>query len=231
MNYRKILRKKYRSLSIDIPDNIFRSNSPLSEQNKCVPSCNDLSICKVEKYSLMKTLSHGYFSKVSLVTNEYKNRYILKQIFKYNHPKNIREPVLLNCNMGINLFLNEIKLQNRAKDFSPKIYKSWICNHDGKSTGYILMEYIESQTLYHIIKKNKIKYIDILGHELISKIILNIKKINKLNICHFDCHPKNILITRHKNVYIIDYGLSKETNKKIDIDINSFLTYLEKICY
>ncbi len=76
-------------------------------------------------------------------------------------------------------------------------------------TAYMVMEYIEGQSLSDLIKSSgplsnekALKYA--------SEICYAVDNIHRHNVLHLDIKPGNILIDRDDNIKVIDFGISKQ---------------------
>ncbi|MDR2471944.1 MAG: protein kinase [Tannerella sp.] len=76
------------------------------------------------------------------------------------------------------------------------------------NTAYIVMEYIDGCSLKHMLENKGVmtenkafRYIHQAGNAL--------DFVHEKNICHLDIKPGNILIDRHNNARLIDFGVSK----------------------
>ena len=68
-------------------------------------------------------------------------------------------------------------------------------------------EYINGETIKYILEDKD-------GISIYMECLKLLKKLNNLNICHFDIHNGNILYSKDNNYpYIIDYGLSINIKK------------------
>jgi serine/threonine protein kinase len=103
-------------------------------------------------------------------------------------------------------FVSEIKLlhliyhKNIVRIFNYYLYPE-------KTTGYILMEYIEGQTINKYVKFNPDRI-----NELFTETIEAFKYLEENNILHRDIRPENIMVTSSGNVKVIDLGFGKKIN-------------------
>jgi len=112
------------------------------------------------------------------------------------------------------------KSQNPINELiSNKILETYKNKHFNTSYGliklentiWIISEYVHGDTLYHLIKNNKLSDNSLINIiTCIDKILIDMQK--KCWFAHNDLHPKNIIVTNNDPV-IIDYELSTFDNK------------------
>lgn len=86
---------------------------------------------------------------------------------------------------------------------------------------YIVMEYVQGETLKEYIKRNgKINYIETL--KIINQIAFALDHAHKNGVVHRDIKPHNILITEDKMVKVADFGIARASS-------NSTITNTDKI--
>ncbi|MBI4854947.1 MAG: protein kinase [Acidobacteria bacterium] len=83
------------------------------------------------------------------------------------------------------------------------------------SFSYIVMEYIEGETLSQKIPKN-LDIATIL--DFATQIAQALKAIHAFNLIHCDIKSSNIIITKEGNVKILDFGLARLINKASKLD-------------
>jgi len=83
------------------------------------------------------------------------------------------------------------------------------------NTAYLVMQYIEGKLLSEIIEeKEKIAEPVVLNY---AKQICNaLEEIHSKRILHLDLKPSNIIIDEDDNVYIFDFGISKQFDKSAE---------------
>jgi eukaryotic-like serine/threonine-protein kinase len=84
--------------------------------------------------------------------------------------------------------------------------------HDGRS--FIVMQYVEGDTLGELIKKGPIAPEQILT--LVKQIVSAIAEAHSHGIIHRDIKPKNIMVTPSGQVKVLDFGLAKTIQAKQD---------------
>ena len=103
-------------------------------------------------------------------------------------------------------FVDEIKIlhllfhDNIVRVFNYYLYPEY-------TTGYILMEYINGESISEYIKNNPEKLNDIF-----EQVINGFKHLEENKILHRDIRPANILVSKKGIVKIIDFGFGKKIN-------------------
>jgi len=114
-------------------------------------------------------------------------------------------------NKSFNNVLKEVTFQTLAstRGVSPRIYEF------GKSPKpYIIMDLIDGVTIIEYIRENKLFKKNKKLPIKIQKQIINANNIlDELNILHNDENPRNYMIDKDDNFYVIDYGFSKYDKK------------------
>ena len=79
---------------------------------------------------------------------------------------------------------------------------------------FIVMQYIEGQTLADLIRTGSLKPEQIVP--LAQQIVSALAEAHAHGIIHRDIKPKNIMVTRHEQVKVLDFGLAKTVPKTFD---------------
>ena len=87
---------------------------------------------------------------------------------------------------------------------------------------YIVMQYIEGESLSSLMKENKLDFDSII--DIAIQIAGGLKAAHDKGIIHRDIKPSNILITKDGLVKILDFGLAKSVGKGEIEDIGGNLT-------
>jgi len=109
-------------------------------------------------------------------------------------------------NDGIEKFVEEANklAQFRNTDGIVRIYE---CFEENK-TAYIVMEYLDGQTLTkHLEQTGKLSADEAI--RLLTPIIQSLQEVNKQGIIHRDIAPDNIMITKDGQVKLIDFGAAR----------------------
>lgn len=123
-------------------------------------------------------------------------------------------------------YIEEIKKITKLKDRRIiQMYSGSTIDDQQQGVFYSIMEYVEGCTLDEFLNNSH-------GHKIetrikIAKEILQtIKKCHKIGIYHGDLHSKNIIISKEKEVSILDFGtsfFSKKSNSKMTKERESYL--------
>jgi len=90
---------------------------------------------------------------------------------------------------------------------------------------FIVMQYIEGQTLADLIRKRSLKPEQIVP--LAQQIVSALAEAHAHGIIHRDIKPKNIMVTHHEQVKVLDFGLAKTVPKTFD-DTTESISQLSK---
>ncbi|CAE8616771.1 unnamed protein product, partial [Polarella glacialis] len=72
---------------------------------------------------------------------------------------------------------------------------------------YLIMEYASGGELFdYIVAKGKVPEPE--ACRFFHQIIAGLEKVHAMNIVHRDLKPENLLLDEHKNIKIVDFGLS-----------------------
>ena len=88
---------------------------------------------------------------------------------------------------------------------------------DTQHIPFIVMEYIEGQSLKYYIKRNiPLTYWQ--KARIVKQVADSLVAIHEKNICHRDIKPENILIEKNLNVKLIDFGIARLPDSDITLD-------------
>lgn len=82
------------------------------------------------------------------------------------------------------------------------------------NTVYIVMEYLEGQSLKAYAKKQNGKVEKEELFEIVKPVIESLVEVHKSGLIHRDISPDNIMICKDGNVKLIDFGAARETSPK-----------------
>ena len=122
----------------------------------------------------------------------------------------ILSPALANDKKAVELFLTEARAI--AELDHPNIVNVY---NVGKEKGYyfIVMSFIEGQTLSVMLKKNKILPIGLVL-DLFEGVLLGLQAAHEKGIIHRDIKPSNILINPQGQPKLVDFGIAKKVDKE-----------------
>lgn len=102
----------------------------------------------------------------------------------------------------------KLEAENQKKCIHPNIPKIYDCFEEN-DTAYIVMEFIEGESLFNILKNQ-----GILKENRVKKYFIQIAEaltiIHQNNFLHRDIKPENIIINSQDNAILIDFGATKE---------------------
>lgn len=152
-----------------------------------------LQINIVNNYTIVKELGYGSFGDVYLIKDELENNFVVK---KYRESSLIDEENTAFAEK----FKDEAKLLHTiCHQNIIKVY-----NYNLGKTPYYIMEYVDGKNIEDFIKENP-NDINFIFNQLIDVF----EYLEKLCILHRDIRPHNILISKNKEVKLIDFGFGK----------------------
>ncbi|MDO4593938.1 MAG: Stk1 family PASTA domain-containing Ser/Thr kinase, partial [Tissierellia bacterium] len=165
------------------------------------------------RYRILKKVGTGGMAKVYKANDELLKRIVAVKVLKEQYVED---------NEFLRKFNNEA--QSAAKLSHINIVNVFDIGEDfidGKKIYYIVMEYIEGETLKDFIDKNKV-----LSNEDIEDFSIQIAQALKCahssNIIHRDIKPQNILIDKFSLLKVTDFGIAR-------VSSNATITYTNSI--
>ena len=107
---------------------------------------------------------------------------------------------------GLSKFVEEA--QRLAKFHSEEGIVRIFDSFDANNTAYIIMEYLEGETLAEYLKRENTIPVD-QAIEMLSPVIKSLQSVNEQGIIHRDIAPDNIFLTTDGKVKVIDFGASR----------------------
>ena len=107
---------------------------------------------------------------------------------------------------GIDKFVEEAKRLAQFKEVPGvvRIFDSFTEN----KTAYIIMEYLEGETLKERLEREKQLSVDD-SLAIIMPILTALKEVHKIGIIHRDIAPDNIFLTKNGEVKLLDFGAAR----------------------
>ncbi|MBP5616340.1 MAG: serine/threonine protein kinase [Elusimicrobiaceae bacterium] len=122
----------------------------------------------------------------------------------------ILSPALTNDKKAVELFLTEARAIAELEH--PNIVQVY---NVGREKGYyfIVMGFIEGQTLSQLVKRNKTLPLETIL-KLFEEVLLGLDAAHAKGIIHRDIKPSNILINTDGQAKIVDFGIAKKVDKE-----------------
>ncbi|MBN4083792.1 serine/threonine protein kinase [Mycoplasma sp. CSL10137] len=154
-----------------------------------------------EKYKIIRSIGSGGMGSVF-------------QVRVKNSEKNISYALKFLNNIGNSIsrerFRNEVQL---LKKINHKHIPKIIEDYEDDFESYYVMEYIDGETLYSLLKKTKRISIH-LANNYIRQIAETLGELHSRNIIHRDLKSQNIMISKDHDVKILDLGISVSRDTK-----------------
>lgn len=153
-----------------------------------------------KKYRVLSTIGDGGFSqvyKVELLNDKspIKRKFALK--YSVNKNKNDEDITRRRFEQKITIY----------KKLNTERVSLYFDSYSDEYEQYLVMEFVEGQNLREIIKRNG-KFTTTVAVNYAIQIAEGISELHNLGVIHRDIKSNNILITKDKNVKIIDLGLA-----------------------
>ncbi|MBU0934192.1 MAG: ankyrin repeat domain-containing protein [Spirochaetes bacterium] len=152
----------------------------------------------IDRYTVTKSIAEGEHTKTYCAYDEKGNREVILKIFFFSF---IKEWSTLDC------FEKEIKiLKNLNYAYIPKYIDDFQCEVNAEKIHALVSAYIASENLHEIIHRgHKFLLPDIL--QIFTNVIKILAYLHSLHppVIHRDINPKNLLLDKNGNVYLIDF--------------------------
>ena len=176
----------------------------LAESNKNIPTRNfttdtrqivDKGVNALSDYTVKIMLGEGAFGVVKLAIH---NRTKVKVAIK------ILEKCKIQTELDRERVSRELQILKILRH--PNIVQLYEILEDPDNL-YLIMEYLQNGELFDHITSN-MRLDEREACRIFQQIIDGIEYIHKINVCQRDLKPQNMLMDQHKNIKIIDFGLS-----------------------
>lgn len=107
---------------------------------------------------------------------------------------------------GMTKFIDEAKrlVRFQSEPGIVRVYDSFEANN----TAYIIMEYLDGETLTALLEREKRLPAD-RAVEMLTPVIQSLQSVHQAGVIHRDIAPDNIMITRDGQVKLIDFGAAR----------------------
>jgi len=106
----------------------------------------------------------------------------------------------------LELFEQEVNILSSLRHPNIILYMG-VCLDNNRHQKIIVMEYMEKGSLHELLRSEQVGLINI--HKIASEIALGMNYLHGENILHRDLTSKNILMSKHYEAKVADFGLSK----------------------
>jgi serine/threonine protein kinase len=176
------------------------------------------TLLKNGRYKIIKKLGQGGFGITYLAEDTTEGRkVVIKELFLQQcirNPKDGKTVVLTSQKERVRFQKAKERMEKEAQVLKvinhPNVVKAYD-SFEENGTYYIVLEYIEGESLKDRIKKEgKLKE----ARSIFEKILSGLKAIHTIGIAHRDVKPDNILITKEGKVKLIDFGTVTDIDTK-----------------
>ena len=162
----------------------------------------DLQVEKIDRYLIKKVLGQGGFGVVFLAVDPRLEREVAIKIPRVDKP--VDEFVWQQ-------FIDEGRAVANLKHDA--IIQVFDINRQANGIPYVVMEFVEGQTLKQLFKERKPSIDEIV--KLIRQIAAGLLFAHKQHIVHRDLKPSNIIVDKNGQARIADFGLAIHDNTPI----------------
>ena len=167
--------------------------------------CKRKKIVKVEKKYNLKNIG----KKINFVSGS--------RIYKFKYKK--RTYILKGFDI-FNLFKNEYRFLSQLEfSYFPKVFTC--------EKYYFIEEYIEGINLEEFLNSHKES---IEEEKVVLKLIEILDILYSKKIIHRDIRPENIIVTKNKDVKLIDFGAALKITDQVDVPNRILFTLGDKYC-
>ena len=184
------------------------------------------------KYRIEQVLGQGGFGNTYMAKNTvFDDHVAIKEFFMQG--LNDRDENSGSITIGIES--NTQQFEEQREKFKKEARRLWklknehiVKVHDlfeENGTAYYVMDFIDGESLAEKLKKMGQPFSESEVRGFISQILDALKEVHQNEIWHLDLKPGNIMMDKSGNVYLIDFGASKQ------IRANGSMTTSTALCY
>ncbi len=151
------------------------------------------------RYRVLSLIGQGGISKTYLAKDEEKAEDVVLKTLAYNDIKDFKQ---------LELFEREIEiLKNIDYPFIPNYYANFKTTYENEKLFVLVQEYVDGKNLYELIQDGR-HFTASEIRDIFRKLLETLVYIHRLNppIVHRDITPKNVILTKHNEVYLVDFG-------------------------
>ena len=184
------------------------------------------------RYKVVRHLSSGGFGKTYVVCHLSLNKdFAMKEFFMKG--VNLRN----GANVGVSTKEGKTSFDSQKKKFQKEARRIGELHHpnivrvhdlfEEYGTCYYVMDYIEGESLSERLERTKAPILEQEIMVLLDQILSALQEIHQQGLAHMDLKPANVMQDKHGNVYLIDFGASKQmtTEEQYTLSQASVLTY------
>ncbi|MBM0045959.1 Stk1 family PASTA domain-containing Ser/Thr kinase [Anaerococcus sp. mt242] len=166
-----------------------------------------------DRYEIIEQIGVGGMAKVYKAKDKLLDRFVAIKILKDQYAEDIEFLKKFNNEAQSAAKLSHINIVN-VFDIGEDLYK-------GERIYYIVMEYVNGQTLKDlIVKEGRLSNPDIIDYSV--QIAQALKTAHQAGIIHRDIKPQNILIDNYGLLKVTDFGIAR-------VSSNATITYTSSI--
>lgn len=187
------------------PSKCNSATSSAAEDKRQSSSSAKKTKTHVGPWRLGRTLGRGSSGRVRLAKHTTTGRLAAVKIV----PKSMVADDIEKAPYGIEREVIIMKLIEHPNVMA--LYDVW----ENKGELYLVLEYIEGGELFdYLIQKGRLEEREAVNY--FRQIIYGVDYCHKFNICHRDLKPENLLLDKHRNIKIADFGMAAlETPEKL----------------
>ena len=169
-------------------------------------------------YCIERPLSSGGFGNTYLVTNAFGEQQALKEFFMRG--VNMRNGNAVTVSVPDNhasydsqkeKFKKEaIRLRNLKNDHIVKVHDLF----EENGTVYYVMDYINGESIAELMKRTGKPISEQQAWKILPQVLDALRAVHEQKIWHLDIKPGNIMLDKSGNVFLIDFGASKQIDSK-----------------
>lgn len=184
---------------------------------------------RLEEYEIRDVLGHGGFGVTYLADDTHLNKPVaLKEYLPRDFATRVAggsvtphsDAAATDYRWGLEGFLAKARILARFDHpHLNKVYRFFEAN----GTAYLVLEYIDGQTLSHLLSKYPTLPS---GHlqRIIAEVLDGLEDVHAVGYVHRDIKPSNIMLRQDGSTVLVDFGAARSAVEQRSRSINSILT-------